>query len=147
VSSPPPGGLYRRILCATDGSPASRPVADQAIALARALEAELLVLYAVRADYHAGIHLRDEVHEEVQAGMACNEEIVARARAQDVPARGLIVEGHAGPAIVEAAGAEQADLVMLGRQGVGFLERILLGSVASYVAEHSPVAVLIVPAP
>jgi nucleotide-binding universal stress UspA family protein len=147
VSQPPPTGevRYRRILCAVDGSPRSNLVASHAIALAGALGAELVAVYAVPTDYHAGIHLKDGVREEVEAGTACVGAVVEQARAREVTVRSLLVRGDAGPAIVEAAESEQADLVVMGRLGMGLLERILMGSVSTYVVEHSPVAVLVAP--
>jgi nucleotide-binding universal stress UspA family protein len=38
-----------------------------------------------------------------------------------------------------------ADLLILGKRGAGLLERIVLGSVASRVAHHSPCPVMLVP--
>jgi len=137
--------IYRRILCATDASPETRRATDQALALAELLGAELLALYVVDVDYHTGIHLRAEVLEEEQTGLACVNEVVAEAQQRGVAARPLLVKGEPGPTILDVAESEGADLVVLGRHGQGLLEKVLLGSVASYVAEHSRVAVLLVP--
>ena len=147
MSEPSPAGevRYQRILCAVDGSPRSDQVASHAIALAEALGVELVAVYAVPADYHAGIHLKDEVREEVQAGTACIGAVVEQARAREVAVRSLLVRGDAGPAILEAVESEQADLVVMGRLGMGLLERIFMGSVTTYVVERSPVAVLVAP--
>lgn len=57
----------------------------------------------------------------------------------------VLREGVAETAILEAAEADDVDLVMLGRRGLGGIRRALLGSVSRYVADHSRRPVLIVP--
>ena len=52
--------------------------------------------------------------------------------------------GSPGAEIVNLAGEIKAGLVVLGSQGHSRLERIFLGSVSSFVVEHSPCATLIV---
>lgn len=137
--------LYRRILCATDGSECSRLAAAHARALAASLGAELIVLYVVAVDYRIGIHLAEEVREEEAEGVRACDEIVVAAQRDGVAARSVLVKGEPGQSIVDAVESEAADLVVLGRHGAGFLERVLLGSVADYVARHSKTAVLLVP--
>ena len=47
-------------------------------------------------------------------------------------------------AIVEQAEAEEADLVIVGSHGYGFINRMLLGSVSNYVVHHAPCTVLVI---
>jgi len=56
----------------------------------------------------------------------------------------LVWEGEPGPAIVEAAEAEGADLVIVGTRGRNRVERFVLGSVSDHVVRHAPCPVLIV---
>jgi nucleotide-binding universal stress UspA family protein len=60
---------------------------------------------------------------------------------------GEVVWGSPRDAIVKAAKTREANLVVLGSHGRGLLGRLLLGSVATYVASHVPCSVEIVRKP
>jgi len=51
--------------------------------------------------------------------------------------------GHAGPVLVEAAAG--ADCLVVGSHGYGTIERLLLGSVSTFVATHARCPVVVVP--
>jgi nucleotide-binding universal stress UspA family protein len=59
----------------------------------------------------------------------------------DVVVRPRVVEGQAGPVLVEAA--EGADLLVVGNCGHGGLAEALLGSVGQYCVRHAPCPVVI----
>jgi nucleotide-binding universal stress UspA family protein len=59
-------------------------------------------------------------------------------------ARGIVREGVPLPELLQEAAASRADLVVVGARGTGGLARLLLGSVAEGVLDHSPVPVLLV---
>jgi nucleotide-binding universal stress UspA family protein len=59
----------------------------------------------------------------------------------DVVVRPRVVEGQAGPVLVEAA--EDADLLVVGNRGHGGLAEALLGSVGQYCVRHAPCPVVI----
>lgn len=59
-------------------------------------------------------------------------------------ARGIVREGVPLPELLQVAAASRADLVVVGARGTGGLARLLLGSVAEGVLDHSPVPVLLV---
>ena len=59
----------------------------------------------------------------------------------DVEVRPRVVEGRAGPVLVEAA--EGADLLVVGNRGHGSLAEALLGSVGQYCVRHAPCPVVI----
>ena len=50
------------------------------------------------------------------------------------------------PAATILDAAEGADLVVIGRRGVGGFQRLLLGSVSEHVARHAPCPVVVLPA-
>jgi nucleotide-binding universal stress UspA family protein len=56
-----------------------------------------------------------------------------------------VVSGHPGPALAEFAESVQADLVVAGTHGYGFIDRFLLGSVCTSLLRHAPCSVLGVP--
>ena len=59
----------------------------------------------------------------------------------DVEVRPRVVEGRAGPVLVEAA--EGADLLVVGNRGHGGLAEAMLGSVGQYCVHHAPCPVVI----
>ena len=76
-------------------------------------------------------------------------ETTVRRAIEQLSARGLaaepcIREGLPGPEIIEVARLWPADLIVVGSHGYGAIKRLLLGSVASYVANHAPCSVEVV---
>ena len=59
-------------------------------------------------------------------------------------ARGVVREGVPLAEVLREAAASRADLLVVGARGTGGLARLLLGSVAEGVLDHSPVPVLLV---
>jgi nucleotide-binding universal stress UspA family protein len=137
---------FRCVLLATDLGPASSDAADRAIDLAAELHAELLVVSVIDPGQlglrggRFGARI-DQVRRDRELAAAG---LVARGRRAGVPVRFLVWEGQPGEAIVEAAGAEGADIIVVGTRGRGGLGRMLLGSVSEYVVRHAPVPVLVV---
>ena len=61
-----------------------------------------------------------------------------------VAAKTLIRQGHAGNEILKAVDETGSDLIVVGSHGRSDVDRILLGSVSSFVVANSRVAVLVV---
>jgi nucleotide-binding universal stress UspA family protein len=100
------------------------------------------VLYPVAAPV-AGYPVEvDAMESTARTGL---DRALAALRADELPGptTGRLVEGPAGPAIVEAA--RGADLVVLGTRGHGAVAGALLGSVTHHVARHSSGPVVVVP--
>jgi nucleotide-binding universal stress UspA family protein len=128
----------RRILHATDFSPASRRAFASALDLARRERARLLLLHvlpppsAFRAseaptDYLALLAAtRRDAHRRLGV-------LLARARKTGVSARTRLVEGAPAPEIARIARSERADVIVIGTHGRTGLARLLLGSVAARV--------------
>lgn len=140
------GPAVRAVLLATDLGPASAAAADQAIALAAQLGAQLVVLSVVevgrlRLPGGAFSARVDQVRDEREALAA---PIVARARRAGVAVRSMVWEGEAGEAIVDAAVAESTDMIVVGSHGRAGIGRVLLGSVSEHVVRHAAVPVLVV---
>jgi nucleotide-binding universal stress UspA family protein len=56
-----------------------------------------------------------------------------------------VVDGPPADEIVRYAKKNAIELIVLGAQGHGFFDRLLIGSVAERVARHAPCSVLMVP--
>lgn len=132
----------RRILLATDLSPASDLATDWALDLARHCDAALLVL-SVIDDARAGAPpSRARLERDTRA-----RAIVDRGRRCGVPVATLVWTGHPAESIVEAARAEEVDIVVVGardRDGDPIPE---LGSVSARVVRDAGCPVLVVRMP
>ncbi len=53
-------------------------------------------------------------------------------------------QGHAGSEVVTLADKEKADLIMIGSHGKSQADRLLIGSVSTYVVTHSKVTTMVV---
>jgi nucleotide-binding universal stress UspA family protein len=136
-------GSIRRILLATDLSPASDGAAVQALDLASDLGADLLVLSVIDPEGRRPTH-RDRMDQLRADREFAAQGLVSRGRKQGVTVRFLIWEGPPGESIVEAATSEQVDLVVVGSHGRGVVGRFLVGSVSEHVVRHAPCPVLVV---
>jgi nucleotide-binding universal stress UspA family protein len=56
----------------------------------------------------------------------------------------ILVEGASGQMIIHTADEVDADVIVVGSHGHGFLARVLIGSVSEYVVRHSTRPVLVV---
>jgi nucleotide-binding universal stress UspA family protein len=138
--------IIRRIVCATDLSPASAPAwaFAQRLAWATAAETTLLhVLPLIPIPMEAGLdaatyqRLADEDREAARARL---DELVAAAPGLRLVTR--FADGPPAQRILEFAAGWPADLVVVGTHGRTGLNRLLLGSVAEQVVQlaRCPVA-------
>jgi nucleotide-binding universal stress UspA family protein len=139
----------KRIVCATDFSERAAPAERQAVILARALGAELVLAHvgteaplwreglytpSVRAVFEAQ-------HTWAADTLAAR---VAALAAEGIPARAVVRVGVPWDEIARLAAEEHADMIVMGTQGRTGLDRLLLGSVAERVIRRAPCPVLTV---
>jgi nucleotide-binding universal stress UspA family protein len=85
-----------------------------------------------------------ELQEEGSEAKKLVERIAAGLRSAGLHAEAMLAKGDVRETVVEAAEKWHADLIVVGSHGKGGLRRLLLGSVAEFVARHAPCSVLIV---
>ena len=81
--------------------------------------------------------------EEAEALLRSSVAAVAGENADKVEL--VVAESPAGPALID--NAHDAELIVVGRRGRGAVKSLVLGSVSSYVLQHSTCPVLVMPAP
>lgn len=139
-----------KILHPTDFSDCAEEARAVATRLAKALNAELLLLHvSVEAPlFGEGLMGRQDVRGvfEVQRRWAegALEERAAEVRGAGVPALTRVVVGAPHAEIVRVAAEASADLIVMGTHGRGGVERFLLGSVTDRVMRTAPCPVLTV---
>ncbi len=140
-----------RILVPLDGSPLSEAVLPVAEALARAHDAEVVLLQVLPTAPPVGLPEEAararELEEGVRQAEAYLTELADKARARGaarVRWTARSTERSPAAAIVEAATESGADVIAMATHGRGGLGRLLLGSVAESVVRHARVPVLLV---
>ena len=136
----------RRLLLASDLSTASQAATDKALDIAIRDDAHLVVLSVVDPRLlrlPGGRFLRrvDQERERLEFGV---RDIVERARHAGIRATFLVWEGDPGDVILEAAEAEDVDLIVMGSHGRGRIGRLLLGSTSAHVSAEARRQVLVV---
>jgi nucleotide-binding universal stress UspA family protein len=141
----------RRILHPSDFSRASAAAFRQAIAMAKADRAELLLAHVVVfptqivGDGYLSPMVYDDLTRSMRAeGQKQLDKLVTKARTRGVRARSLLLEGVPADAINRAARAKRADVIVLGTHGRTGLARLFMGSVAERVVGGAPCPVLTV---
>jgi nucleotide-binding universal stress UspA family protein len=144
------GKRFRRILHASDFSPASRRAFDAAVGLAKANGAALTLVHVlepaipwVEVDYAS-----PRAYKLVTSARAAATKqlgaLVRKAKEAGVQSTGRLVDGNPRDAIPRAATRMHADLVVVGTHGRTGLNKLLLGSVAERVVATVPCPVLTV---
>jgi nucleotide-binding universal stress UspA family protein len=140
--------MFQSILAAMDGSQKSEAALDIAIGEAKVHGAALHVVYVIETGLFSSIPMDNTW--EVIYGLLENQgkeaQLAAAKRAQDqgIGITTHLKEGHAGNEILKLARDLGVDLIVLGSHGKSNLDRILLGSVSSFVVSHSAVSTLVV---
>jgi nucleotide-binding universal stress UspA family protein len=153
----------RKIIYATDMGEHTRPAFHRALNLALTYDAQLICLHvverinpshmAVVGLYYPGGQLTDidprdfdAIQTRVQDRM--HSMLAAEAKDQGVALaepQCLVTKGDPAKMIMATAKEHSADLIVLGSHSYNALERVLLGSVANEVVNHSKTPVLLVP--
>ncbi|MDR0826895.1 MAG: universal stress protein [Desulfovibrio sp.] len=137
----------KMILCALDLSQQSALVAEHAVMLAKAFDAEVLAVYAAPAlTQYVGFHvppssIENFVGEIVSGAEQSMKEFVSE-HFSGIKASGRVVNGYAAEEILNAAGECKADIIVMGTHGRSGIDRILFGSVAEKIVKGSPIPVM-----
>jgi nucleotide-binding universal stress UspA family protein len=156
--------MYQKILVAVDQSETSQYVFEQGVFLAKASDAELMLLHVLSPledPYLSPVFTQpDSIYPSVQAApidsyMREWEELKKQRldwlRSLSDTAINAGVKagftqnlGDAGRIICEVARNWPADLIIVGRRGRTGISEFLLGSVSNYALHHAPCSMLIV---
>jgi|SRR5581483_9804288 len=138
----------KRILVATDFSDGAKAALELAIAIAKPLDAEIVLMHAWEIPIYAfpdGAMVPGGLFDGLEA--ASDEALQTQLRLyakSGVKMRGALRMGPAWREIGIVAEQEKADLVVMGTHGRRGVVRWVLGSVAERVVRSSPIPVLTV---
>ncbi len=145
-------GEIRKIIWATDGSKESEEALNYAVFLAKIFSSEIIGISVILMpeelimDYFR--KSEGEVHnwavkidEKLESRLSS---IAVELASQGVNFGGVVLEGETNKEIVGLARREKADLIVMGKRGHGFIDRMLIGSNTLKVLRESSVPVLAV---
>jgi nucleotide-binding universal stress UspA family protein len=142
--------MYKRILIATDGSDRSKKAAEEGVELAKALGAQVVALNVVNEVVVASAVRqlgsdRKEVEAKLKtAGQKAVDEIKKMGDAAGVKVDTVIRIGAPANDVIDVAGAEKADLIVMGSHGESGASKLLIGSVVQKVLYWATIPVLVV---
>jgi nucleotide-binding universal stress UspA family protein len=140
--------MFHQILVAIDGSKISDKALETAIDEARAWKATVHAIYVVETGLFSSLPM-DNTWEILYSmlekeGNKAISSARMEAEKQGVKIEAVLKQGHAGNEIVKAAKEIGADLVIVGSHGKSEVDRLLLGSVSSFVVSHCPATIMVV---
>ena len=140
--------VFTNILVAIDGSEASQRALSSAVDEAKVWKAQLQVIYVVETGLFSSLPLDNTV--EIMYRVLEKEGTAVLERAKKFgAANGVTIithmkQGHAGSEIIALAEQEKSDLIMVGSHGKSNTDRLLIGSVSTFVVTHSKVTSMVV---
>lgn len=140
--------MFHKVLVAIDGSSQSLKSLERAIDEAKTWNAELHAIYVVEIGLFSSLPV-DNTWEIMYSLLEKEgKEVLSTAakKAEDVGVvlTGHLKQGHAGEEIITLAEDQGADLIVVGSLGKSNIERLLLGSVSSFVVMNSRITTMVV---
>lgn len=141
----------KRVIAAIDFSDSTDPVVDQAIALAGAFQAELVLIHVAAPDpefvgYDTGPQsVRDQLAEHYHQEHRHLQDIENRVRDRVATCRSLLIQGSTVEKLLDEVSRLDAGMVVMGSHGHGALHHLLMGSATEGILRQSPVPVVVVP--
>lgn len=147
--------MYQRILVPVDGSPTSRRGLEEALRLAKALNATLRLVHIVDETVltlspdaaTATVPLIDQFTEWGKQVIAEAKAVAERAGVRAEAVMYENIAGRVADRILQEAGKWPADLIVMGTHGRRGLRHVVLGSDAEAVVHAAKVPVLLVRSP
>lgn len=142
--------MFKTIVVGTDGSATATQAVAKAAELARTCGSTVHVVSAFKP-FESLYVMPEALPTSVQAmidpaaeAKAVVDEAAERMRGDGVPTSTHTSPGDAASVLIEVAEAVEADLLVVGSQGMTGPARFLLGSVSNKVSHHAPCDLLIV---
>jgi nucleotide-binding universal stress UspA family protein len=140
--------VFTNILISLDGSEASQRALSRAVDEARIWNAQLQAIYVVETGLFSSLPPDNSVEILYRVlekeGKSVLEKAKSFGAANGVSIITHVKQGHAGSEIIALAEQEKCDLIIVGSHGKGNADRLLIGSVSTFVVTHSKVTTMVV---
>ena len=140
--------MFGNILVAIDGSEASEKAFRRAVDEAKIWNARLNIVYVVETGLFSSLPADNTVELMYRVlekeGQDSLDKAKLAATAKGVSTSVHMKQGHAGSEIIALAEREKVDLIVLGSHGKSQTDRLLIGSVSTFVVTHSKISSMVV---
>jgi len=140
--------VFTNILVAIDGSKVSELALARAVDQARIGNAKVHAVYVVETGLFSSLPTDNTVEIMYRVLEKEGQDKLAQAKAfaatQGISLTTHMKQGHAGSEIIALAEQENCDLIVVGSHGKSNTDKLLIGSVSSFVVSHSKAATLVV---
>jgi nucleotide-binding universal stress UspA family protein len=140
--------VFTNILVTIDGSDASQRALERAVEEAKVWNAKLHVAYVVESGLFSSLPADNTVEIMFRVLEKEGKEVLEQAKKyaaeKDVTAITHMKQGHAGSEVITLADNIKADLIVVGSHGKSQADRLLIGSVSTFVVTHSKVTTMVV---
>ncbi|MDU9376870.1 putative universal stress protein [Methanocorpusculaceae archaeon Sp1] len=136
--------MFSKILVALDGSEISRLAFTRAMEFAKEDSAELHAVVVVNTPHLWKDESPANQTKSESDAKTLLDEIEVLAKEADLKFIPHLVSGHPGDRIVTIADEIESDLIVIGSLGKSHLDRLLLGSVSSYVTQYSKRNIIVI---
>jgi nucleotide-binding universal stress UspA family protein len=137
--------MYDRLVIAIDGGDEAQHAARRGLELASVFDATVYALHVVEQKALRLTETADEKTRLRELGAEILDDIEALASEFEHPLTTKLAEGKPAVQISEYADEQDADLIVIGRQGMTGLGKRLLGGVTEQVLHRSDIPVFVVP--
>lgn len=139
-------GQYKNIIVAVDGSEQSYNAVTEAVGVAKRNDTKLTILTVKDINRYYGWASVGTVIETPELDHRAQEILN---KAKDIVKNVVACEteelsGDPKHRIVHFAKDNGVDLIIIGSTGVGFIDKLMLGSTTQYVVSHAPCNVMVV---
>jgi nucleotide-binding universal stress UspA family protein len=140
--------VFTNILISLDGSEASQRALSRAVDEAKIWNARLQAIYVVETGLFSSLPLDNSVEILYRVLEKEGKSVLEKAKefgtAHGVSIITHVKQGHAGSEITALAEQEKCDLIIVGSHGKSNTDRLLIGSVSTFVITHSKVTTMVV---
>jgi nucleotide-binding universal stress UspA family protein len=154
VHSTAPDFKPKRIIFVPVDASEQSPKVIQYMKQSIAAETDLVIIFTCykNAASELGFQLRDQSetiakleHQFVQNAKELVTNYCSDLNRQLIRAKGVIQCGDPKKLILEQAKEHRADIIVMGRRGLGVIGKIFMGSVSTHILNNSEIPVLIIP--
>jgi nucleotide-binding universal stress UspA family protein len=146
--------MIQRILVAYDDGVLSQKALDTAIEVARSTKAEIIIASSLDMPLFIsspGMLPPDNIpinknfiDNNLLYFEKFHNQAAARVKENGIAVTTKVLEGSPGKSLIRYAEEIQADLIAVGSNNKGVLDRLFLGSVSNYIVHHAKCMVLLV---
>ncbi len=140
--------VFSNILVALDGSGVSQRALVRAADEAKLWNAKLHAIYVVETGLFSSLPLDNTVEIMYRVLEKEGEAVLEKAKKycadKGVTLISHMKQGHAGSEIITLAEEEKSDLIIVGSHGKSNTDRLLIGSVSTFVVSHSKATTMVV---